>query len=456
MGKLLSFFSKTKTKSDRNKQVAVLTNISNNDNIQWNEPQQKLTITEAARAAQRLSVYEKEPQDSDERKQYFHDVKTVEDAIEVLKENYQTDNKDQIQMALEEARKQDEMNQIEPQNTYNILVTNALTEDEKQFETENAQGVKKKRKRSARMTGQETTYSGIRLQIDQCYSFKGDPWILDPERKNNEENIIKTTHIVTNIDEYHKNRRVTLSNGHNFLWFTTAIQSILDDVIDNEMALSRKELDKELDLLPIPFREKIWQMSRDIESDLMYPDDYAEFVDCLLLATGQFEIDDDMEELGFQIRDMTQVFCSIVDVDAIFGTKGNTSNWSKTARCLSTKGATEIVKAARNCNAKELEASDDMAITLFTGFTRKAIKHAMTFCTQIFWKVLTDIWWDQDDEEDMALPMSFDKYNGTGAKSKSRKATFNSKISEQQRQSICAVSLEVLFPDLVLFDENEE
>eukprot|EP01083_Nonionella_stella_P119750 358227_1 len=65
---------------------------------------------------------------------------------------------------------------------------------------------------------------------------------------------------------------------------------------------------------------------------------------------------DDMEELVFQIiRDMTQ---------------GNTTpHLSKTTRCLSTKGATEIVKEARSCNAKELQASDDMEIALITGIS---------------------------------------------------------------------------------------
>eukprot|EP01083_Nonionella_stella_P311319 1109676_1 len=84
---------------------------------------------------------------------------------------------------------------------------------------------------------------------------------------------------------------------------------------------------------------------------------------------------DDMEELVFQIiRDMTQVFCIVLSMwmmRYIFGiTKGNTTpHWSKTTRCLSTKGATEIVKEARSCNAKELQASDDMEIALITGIS---------------------------------------------------------------------------------------
>eukprot|EP01083_Nonionella_stella_P185543 676822_1 len=99
--------------------------------------------------------------------------------------------------------------------------------------------------------------------IDEGCRFKGE---------NNKENIIKTTRIATNIDEYQKNRRVTLSNSHNLLWFATANQSFLDDaILTMKWPLLRvRTLYKELDLLPIPFGVKLWQMSGDIETDLMF------------------------------------------------------------------------------------------------------------------------------------------------------------------------------------------
>ena len=159
---------------------------------------------------------------------------------------------------------------------------------------------------------------------------------------------------------------------------------------------------------------------------------------------------------------MTEIFCRIVDIDAIFKNKLNIDKWSSTASCLSTKGAIEIVMRVRNLqNRNDITASDDVSIALLTGFTRKAMRHALLFCTSIFWKLLTGVWWSEDDESDMALPVSLGKYdkdmsvldipNKKKGHSRGRKST---KLSEDQINGINATSLEVLFPDLSLDDEQ--
>eukprot|EP01083_Nonionella_stella_P043518 117431_1 len=160
------------------------------------------------------------------------------------------------------------MQYLEKADSKTVEGCDARTEDEKQCETEKeAQGGEHERKHSARMTGQGTRDIIFRWNsasnIDEGCRFKGE---------NNKENIIKTTRIATNIDEYQKNRRVTLSNSHNLLWFATANQSFLDDaILTMKWPLLRvRTLYKELDLLPIPFGVKLWQMSGDIETDLMF------------------------------------------------------------------------------------------------------------------------------------------------------------------------------------------
>ena len=199
----------------------------------------------------------------------------------------------------------------------------------------------------------------------------------------------------------------------------------------------------------------------------LFQEDYAEFVDAMLVATGQLRVDDD-EELDFEIRDMTDVFIKIIDIDALFKERENISKWSQTASCLSTLGATKIVMKARNLeNRNEIASSDDVSIALLTGFTRKAMKHALTFCTRVFWKLLTDIWWDEEDDNDMALPMSLSKYDKKHMRAMRKQKSASMKLQKKnnnlvspsltatQRDGLNGTSLEILFPDLSLSCAHE-
>merc|ERR1712228_76677 len=298
-----------------------------------------------------------------------------------------------------------------------------------------------------------STYNGFRIQIDQLNSQKDDNGILN----------VKHSTFVDNVNEYHKNKRVTLTNSHNFLWFVTAVQSASSSA-ERESEITRKSLDKILNLLPIPFRDKIWEVCNIDNETYLFQEDYAEFVDALLVATGQIRVDED-EELDFEIRDMTDVFIQIIDIDMLFKDKDNISKWSQSVSCLSTLGATKIVMKARNLkNRNDIKSADDVSIALLTGFTRKAMKHALTFCTRFFWKLLTDIWWDEDDDDDMALPVSLSKYDKNNRlmlenkssslrlqKRKSNSHRLQSpNLTSQQRDGLNGTSLEILFPDLSL------
>eukprot|EP01084_Bolivina_argentea_P229058 386690_1 len=108
MGKVMSFLASVKSAREREKQGSVLRHIATNENIEWEDPTQKQTIAEGARAAQRLSVYQREPTDAKEREQYKKDVKTVDTAVKVLKKNYKKDNKQQIDKAMDQETQHDD------------------------------------------------------------------------------------------------------------------------------------------------------------------------------------------------------------------------------------------------------------------------------------------------------------------------------------------------------------
>ena len=83
-------------------------------------------------------------------------------------------------------------------------------------------------------------------------------------------------------------------------------------------------------------------LEEEEDETYLFFEDYALFSDALLVATGQFDLSEDVDEVDFEIRDMTDVFMSICDIDAIFRDK-YCSNWSKSTLCLSTTGAVEIL-----------------------------------------------------------------------------------------------------------------
>merc|ERR1712087_485672 len=148
---------------------------------------------------------------------------------------------------------------------------------------------------------------------------------------------------------------------------------------------------------------------------------------------------------------MSNVINEIVNVDKVWKEKKNITNTvSRNRYTLSTKGATTIIMLLRNLEKESDIAPNDIAIPLLTGFTRKAIKHSVKYCTRIFWKVLTDIWWDEDDEDDIALPADLNEYEQKRRHSRQR----SSKITDQQRKHLSQASIDSLFGQLNLTEQK--
>merc|ERR1712228_1165618 len=164
------------------------------------------------------------------------------------------------------------------------------------------------------------------------------------------------------------------------------------------------------------------------------------------------------EDFMFELRDMSDVVKEIVNVDRIWKEKTNITNTvSKNRSTLSTKGATRIVMLLRNLEKESEIAPNDISIPLLTGFTRKAIKHSLIYCTRIYWKVLTDIWWDEDDEEDMALPAELDEYQQRKRRHSRQRS---SKVSDHMKRQLSQSLNSDLFGKLILqksyTNEDEE
>merc|ERR1712228_79094 len=328
--------------------------ISENTNVQWEDPSHRLSVIAGSQAAHRLSTFKTPPNDEDDLNQYIEDQKKVSIAVDVLKEN-KTGNMGQykqavqsidenIDLILEEQSKQsdkddgsplfklvindgDDDQSIDNPKTTTLSILNVTPSNDTEQKEE-----KTKKQKHRRVS---STYNGFRIQIDQLNSQKDDNGILN----------VKHSTFVDNVNEYHKNKRVTLTNSHNFLWFVTAVQSASSSA-ERESEITRKSLDKILNLLPIPFRDKIWEVCNIDNETYLFQEDYSEFVDALLVATGQIRVDED-EELDFEIRDMTDVFIQIIDIDMLFKDKDNISKWSQSVSCLSTLGATKIVMKAK-------------------------------------------------------------------------------------------------------------
>ena len=186
----------------------------------------------------------------------------------------------------------------------------------------------------------------------------------------------------------------------------------------------------------------------------------------MLIATGQYEIDLEEEEdddMMFELRDMSSVVKEILSIEKVWMEEKNvTDTVSKNRLTLTTKGATKFVMLMRNFNKESDIAPDDISIPLLTGFTKKAVKHSIKYCTRIFWKILTDIWWDEDDEEDMALPIELEHYDSVKQRRRrhSRQRSSKSMPGDVKRQ-LSQTSISSLFGILLdhktqSYDEEEE
>ena len=112
---------------------------------------------------------------------------------------------------------------------------------------------------SEEQTSKPTRDSPFRIQVEQLPQFESNyKWILD--KKRDKESPASTTPTVKAF-HYDKalmaRKRVTLSDNHNFLWFTSIVRGSLSAAKETS-EITRSALDKVLNLLPVPFRDKIW------------------------------------------------------------------------------------------------------------------------------------------------------------------------------------------------------
>eukprot|EP01083_Nonionella_stella_P010383 29604_1 len=284
--------------------------------------------------------------------------------------------------------------------------------------------------------------SSMRIQVEQLPQFKENySWILDKNRSAESPASNRSSLKAYSYNtELFRKKRVTLTNTHHFLWLTSIIQGA-SKAAEIESEITRVALDKMLNLLPVPYRDKIWELCNTDEDTFIVVEEFEEFVDSLLIATGQYIVNMDDDEM-FELRDMSKIFGEIVSVNNIFLRKKCVAKTvSKHVDSLSTFGATRVVMLLRNLQEEKEIEPNDIAIPLLTGFTKKAIKHSMKYCTRLFWKILTDVWWDEDDDEDMALPVDIEQY----AREKHRHSRKRSKITDDLKRHLSQTSMDDLF-----------
>ena len=296
MGALLSVFSKKRNKTpiEHERQAAVFKEISENENVQWEDPLQRMSVIAGSEAAHRLSAYKAPPQDETDLAQYKEDSRKVCEAIDALKEN-KTGNMGEYKKAVqvvdealtkfEEQRIQNsdneqnddsvDVNTDTQTNTnsnnnnklFKLIINKSYSDDDLKTESPNlsenttkdaqpAQNTKvttlsllsvhlqkdteqkeEKRHSKVKKHRKRPSYKGFVIQVDQLNSQKDDNGVLN----------IKSSTFIENINEYHKNKRVTLTNSHNFLWFVTAVQSAAHSA-ERESEITRKSLDKILNV----------------------------------------------------------------------------------------------------------------------------------------------------------------------------------------------------------------
>merc|ERR1712228_829232 len=94
------FQKKNKTSKEHKRQSAVFKQISENTNVQWEDPSHRLSVIAGSQAAHRLSTFKTPPNDEDDLNQYIEDQKKVSIAVDVLKEN-KTGNMGQYKQAVQ-------------------------------------------------------------------------------------------------------------------------------------------------------------------------------------------------------------------------------------------------------------------------------------------------------------------------------------------------------------------
>eukprot|EP01084_Bolivina_argentea_P098344 176742_1 len=232
-------------------------------------------------------------------------------------------------------------------------------------------------------------------------------WILDKNRK------LRSIPSPIPISSIQKNRKLSLTNSHNFLWITSILQGSIS-FAQKESELNRGCFDRMLSLLPKNYRISLWNVINIDNDTFIVSEEYIEFVDCLLIATGQkYGMEHDMD---LEIRDMSKIFAKIVNIDAIFKDldgKYTTNTVSKSKKALSVKGATKIICNLRNMDENEnnISIQNDLALPILTGLTKKALMYSVTYCTQSYWKILTGVFWDEENEDDLALCTPISHFN---------------------------------------------
>eukprot|EP01083_Nonionella_stella_P040530 109966_1 len=295
-------------------------------------------------------------------------------------------------------------------------------------------------------TIEESNAKELRLQVERLPSFNqdGKVWILDKHRDRESSKSAQPNVKAYSYDKkLMAQKRVTLSDKHNFLWLTSIIQGSMYSA-EQQSEITRVALDKVLNLLPVPFRDKIWEITNVEQDTFIVSEEYEEFVDALLIATGQYKISSNEFDDDYEFRNMSHVFARVIKVDQLFSRANNVSNaLSRTTQTLSNIGATQVVVKLRNLDGDADIPANDIAIPMLTGFTKKAIKHSVKYCTRIWWKILTDVWWDEDNQYDTALPAKLNEY-----RMKRRTSRRTSKVTQDVRTSLIATSMNDLFPDL--------
>jgi len=226
-------------------------------------------------------------------------------------------------------------------------------------------------------------------------------WILDKDRK--------ITSIPSPVPIDMSKKRVSLTNMHNFLWISCVLRDTVSDA-HKESEITKPALHRILSLLPIHYRAQIWDVINEDDDTFIVAEDYKLFVDALLIASAQkYQIDTADEcEMEMELRNMLPVVGQLINVDLVFKQhRYITSAVSKSKVALSTEGAKHIVLRLRNLQESNLDhmsqIQNDLALPILTGLTKSAFLHSLTFATRYYWRVLTKVYWDEDDPKDIPL-----------------------------------------------------
>ncbi|ETO34774.1 hypothetical protein RFI_02316 [Reticulomyxa filosa] len=170
--------------------------------------------------------------------------------------------------------------------------------------------------------------------------------------------------------------------------------------VQQQGEMTRSAMDRIFNLLPPPYRNELFRLINEDNEPFITAEEYETFLTSLvvgcIIAFCVCVTGNQKPPIDLEIRNMSKSFYQNVNLNNIFARKQFCSK-----QVLTVIGAKQIITDLRKYFSDMDIPPNDICIPLLTGLSRIKITKAITQCSRVFWKLLSDQWWSDYDD---ALP----------------------------------------------------